>query len=110
MIKRIVFDSGSHLERLRRRSFVALIFFPAGDNITGEPLVTLAFNRGLPPVRDFYARMESEPGPGGGTAYHVRLRVRFERRIRRNGRLKGRLGVNIYVEGATDYFPFPPEG
>ena len=110
MIKQIVFDPGSHFERLRRRSFTALVFFPMDDDIQGEPLVTLALTRGLAPVRDFYARMESEPGEGGGTAYRVRLRVRFESGIRRKGRLKGRLGVNIYVEGATDYFPFPPGG
>ena len=59
MIKRIVFDSESHFERLGRRSFTVLIFLPAADGITGEPLVTLAQNIGLPPVRDFYARMES---------------------------------------------------
>ena len=110
MIKQIVYDGESHFVKLRKRSFTALIFFPATDNIVAEPLVTPAVSVGLPPIRDFYARMESGPGPGGGTAYHVRLRVRFESRIRRNGRLKGQFGINVFVEGATDYFPFPPEG
>ena len=52
MIQRIVFDAGSYSAKLRKRSFAAVIFFPMSDNITGEPLVTLAQNVGLPPVKD----------------------------------------------------------
>jgi hypothetical protein len=110
MIKQIVFNADSHLAALSARSFTAHICLPAGDPVEGEPLVTLARNQGLPAVRDIYARLVGEPGPGGGTAYYVRLLVRFERKIRREGKLKGMLAVNVYVKGATDYFPFPPGG
>jgi hypothetical protein len=111
MIKQIVFDSSSHFEAVNARSFTAHIFTPATDQVEGEPLVTLARNQGLPAVRDFYARLvDGGPGPGGGNVYYIRLLVRFEKKILRDGKLKGMIAVNVYLKGATDYFPFPPEG
>jgi hypothetical protein len=110
MIKRIVIDKETPFVRLGGRGFVVRIFVIPGTSSISQPLVTLAGNDGLPPVQDFYARLESEPGPGGGRSYSIHLRVRFTGKIERQGVLKGSLAVNVYAEGATDYTIHPPGG
>lgn len=71
-------------------------------HIKGEPLVTLNSNEDLPGVKEVYARW-GEPAGKDEKAEVALLNVRFDDEIAENGKLKGSLSVNIYVEGATNY-------
>jgi len=59
-------------------------------------------NDGLPSVKEVYARW-GEPVGKDETAEVVLLTVKFDDEIAEDGKLKGSLSMNLYVEGATNY-------
>ena len=85
--------------------------FQRTDNIVAEPLVTPAAAFGLPPSESFMHVWRVDQAQAEGLPTMCRCKLRFESRIRRTTvGSKDSLGLNVFVEGATDYFPFPPEG
>ena len=110
MIKVLTFNKDSHFTELKSKKFAATIFLTGAIEADSGVLVTLASHDNLPPVRDYYAALLSFPGEGGGTQFAVECHVRFVKNALQNGKLKGTLGINIFVKGATDYIPFPPLG
>ncbi len=101
MGKKLTFEKNNFKGVLLPREFTADILVE-GQNIVGEPFVTLNNNEGLPCVKDFYARWGRPVGKAESSGV-VLLTVRFEDEILTNGMLKGTLSVNIYVQGATNY-------
>ena len=101
MGKKLTFEKNSFKGVLLPREFTADILVE-GKNIAGEPFVTLNNNEGLPSVKDFYARWGKPVGKDESSGV-VLLTVRFENDILNNGKLKGTLSVNIYIQGATNY-------
>ncbi len=64
--------------------------------------MALNSNDGLPCVKEVYARW-GQPVGKEETAEVVLLTVKFDDKIEEQGKLKGTLSVNVYVEGATSY-------
>ncbi len=101
MVTKIVFKQNDFKGVISSKEFTADILIE-GSNIKGEPLVTLNRNEGLPAVKEVYARW-GEPVGEIETAEVVLITVRFDNTIEDNGKLKGSLALNLYVEGATNY-------
>lgn len=101
MIKKLVFKQNDFKGVILPKEFTADILIE-GPNIKGEPLVTLNHNEGLPAVKEVYARW-GEPVGEIETAEVVLITVRFDGGIEEEGKLKGSLALNFYVEGATNY-------
>ena len=101
MVSKLVFKQNNFKGVILPNEFTADIL-TEGMHIKGEPLVTLNRNEGLPSVNEIYARW-GQPVGKDETAEVILLTVRFDDEIAENGKLKGSLSVNIYVEGATNY-------
>jgi hypothetical protein len=101
MVSKLVFKQNNFKGVVSSKEFTSDILVE-GMHIKGEPLVTLNSNDGLPCVKEVYARW-GEPAGKDEKAEVVSLTIRFDDEIAENGKLKGSLSVNIYVEGATNY-------
>ena len=101
MVSKLVFKQDNFKGEVSTKAFTAEILVE-GMHIKGEPLVTLNENDGLPSVKEVYARW-GEPAGKDETAEVVLLTVKFDDEIAEDGKLKGSLSVNMYVEGATNY-------
>lgn len=101
MVSKLVFKQDNFKGEISTKEFTAEILVE-GMHIKGEPLATLNSNDDLPCVKEVYARW-GEPAGKDEKAEVALLTVRFDDEIAENGKLKGSLAVNIYVEGATNY-------
>ena len=101
MVSKLVFKQNNFKGVVLPKEFTADILIE-GMHVKGEPLVTLNSNDGLPCVKEVYARW-GKPVGKDEKAEVVLLTIRFDDVIAENGKLKGSLSVNIYVEGATNY-------
>ena len=101
MVSKLVFKQDDFKGVVLPKEFTADILIE-GTHIKGEPLVTLNRNEGLPGVKEIYASW-GHPVGKEETAEVVLLTVRFDDEIEEQGKLKGSLSVNVYVEGATSY-------
>ena len=101
MVSKLVFKQNDFHGDISSKEFTSDILVE-GMHIKGEPLVTLNNNDGLPGVKEIYARW-GEPAGKDEKAEVVSLTVRFDGEIADQGKLKGSLSVNLYVEGATSY-------
>ncbi len=101
MNKKLTFEKDKFKGVLLPREFTADILVE-GQNVVGEPFVSLNTNEGLPYVKDYYVRWGKPMGKEEPSGV-VLLTVRFEGEILENHKLKGALSVNLYVQGATNY-------
>jgi len=101
MVNKLVFNKNDFNGEILPKEFTAHILVE-GMHIKGEPLVTLNQNEELPGVKELYARW-GEPVGKDETAEVVLLTVKFEDEIEDQGKLKGSLSVNFFVEGAANY-------
>jgi hypothetical protein len=101
MVTKLVFKENNFKGEISAKEFSADILIE-GMHIKGEPLVTLNENDGLPSVKEVYARWGEPAGKEESTEV-VSLTAKFDDEIAEDGKLKGSLTINMYVEGATNY-------